>query len=482
MKIFSNKFLISFLILAVLFYSFSVKVAEAKGVISALAIIVIIVVAVIFVVATGGAGASILAAIGVTGGSATAIAIGAAAVVGIASIAIGQIVCLMGNNNPMFTGCGGDPSSGAGGGSGVNVGGSGGSSPIACWQVPVTMYIPSFNSGYSNECGAIDETQSNIALYRFSIPNSSSQSAVNDWYLDQIKTKVGDGYLVSGYHTASTNEVWMTLPYSQICTGNVCKFNDDTVPENSYVAYGAKIIGNYYKNEDGSCFWPNKFLNKDNAGTVTMPSRSVLGNAFVGPYNIGDCPPKVDLKINNSDNPQKLVYPETNAELKWTSEKVNNCAASGDWSGSKTVSGTENLGKLTRGTGTPGEGKKYNYTLSCSSIKDSSIVNDSVSAFVWKYPGCSFSANPAVIPVLPATSTLSWDCRYSGTTESSADSCSIDQGIGSVNPSNGSVSVRPTKDTTYTLTCQALDGDGNTPAQVTVGVGFKPRIKEVIPR
>lgn len=126
----------------------------------------------------------------------------------------------------------------------------------------------------SDSCGAIDETKSQIALYRFSIPNSSSQSALNDWYLNQIKTKVGNGYLVNGYHTASTNEIWKTLPYSQLCTGNVCKFNDDTVPDNSYVAYGAKIIGNNYKNEGGSCSWPNKFLNKDNAGSVTMPSQT----------------------------------------------------------------------------------------------------------------------------------------------------------------------------------------------------------------
>ncbi|MCL5004751.1 MAG: hypothetical protein M1170_02285, partial [Patescibacteria group bacterium] len=44
MKFYSNKFLISFLILAVLFYSFSVKVVEAKGVIQFVAAVVAIVI------------------------------------------------------------------------------------------------------------------------------------------------------------------------------------------------------------------------------------------------------------------------------------------------------------------------------------------------------------------------------------------------------------------------------------------------------
>jgi len=69
------------------------------------------------------------------------------------------------------------------------------------------MYIPQLNgSGYNNQCALpLDETQAQIAIYRYSIPNNSSQSALNDWYLNQIKTKVGNGYTVSGYHTRKPN-------------------------------------------------------------------------------------------------------------------------------------------------------------------------------------------------------------------------------------------------------------------------------------
>jgi hypothetical protein len=216
---------------------------------------------------------------------------------------------------------------GSGSDGGANV--SNANTPLNCYEIKLTFYIPQLNgSGYNNQCSTpIDETQSKIAIYRYSIPNNSSQSTLNDWFLNQIKTKVGNGYLVNGYHTAATDEGKIAeLPYSQICTGNTCKFTDDTVPDNSYIAYGAKIIGNYYQKQGESCSWPNKFLNKDNAGSVTMSDTYKLGNAFDGPYNIGACPPKVDLKVNDQDyskdNQNVVWYPQTDAELKWTTQKV----------------------------------------------------------------------------------------------------------------------------------------------------------------
>ena len=85
---------------------------------------------------------------------------------------------------------------------------------------------------------------------------------------------------------------------------------------------------------------------------------------------------------------------------------------------------------------------------------------------------CSFSANPTSI-ILPQSSILSWSCQY-------ADSCSIDQGIGSVNNVSGAKSVRPAKTTTYTLTCSGPGGSETFPA--TVNVGFILRLREIIPR
>jgi hypothetical protein len=85
-------------------------------------------------------------------------------------------------------------------------------------------------------------------------------------------------------------------------------------------------------------------------------------------------------------------------------------------------------------------------------------------------PSCSsFTANPTrlVIPP-PAQSTLSWSCA-------NAVSCSIDQGVGTVNPS-GSVTVSPATTTIYTLSCS--NSSGNSPPYTATVTVFTPGIIE----
>jgi hypothetical protein len=85
-------------------------------------------------------------------------------------------------------------------------------------------------------------------------------------------------------------------------------------------------------------------------------------------------------------------------------------------------------------------------------------------------PSCSsFAANPTrlVVPP-PAQSTLSWSCA-------NAVSCSIDQGVGTVNPS-GSVTVSPATTTIYTLSCS--NSSGNSPPYTATVTVFTPGIIE----
>jgi len=168
-------------------------------------------------------------------------------------------------------------------------------------------------------------------------------------------------------------------------------------------------------------------------------------------------PPTVDLTSWPTFELPEQIH------LRWTSTNADSCNASGDWSGNKPTQGDEYLSKP-RGT--------YTFILTCTGPGGS--ASDSVTVRVIQVPQCTFTANPTTI-ILPASSTLSWECIY-------ADSCSIDQGIGSVNNVSGTKQVRPTKTTTYTLTCQGPDGDGNTPLQTSVNVGFVPWIREVLPR
>jgi len=166
-------------------------------------------------------------------------------------------------------------------------------------------------------------------------------------------------------------------------------------------------------------------------------------------------PPTVDL---TSWPTWELPEP---IHLKWTSTNADSCVASGDWSGNKPTSGDEYLSKP-RGT--------YTFILTCTGPGGS--ASDTATTKVIQVPRCTFTANPTSI-ILPQSSTLSWSCQY-------ADTCSIDQGIGSVNNVSGTKQVRSPQTTTYTLSCSGLDGSRSYPA--TVNVGFVPWIKEVIPR
>jgi len=159
-----------------------------------------------------------------------------------------------------------------------------------------------------------DETTRQVAIYRFTLPKNSSKTELSKWFVSQIPSSIGIGWndypdpgvMVEGsmvsasenYQFGSESTPLVTLPYSEFCSGNVCKFTDGTVPEDSYVAYAAKILGTYnyigtYNSSSAFNTRPNKFLNNDNNSTAFFPPHNnTLGNAIVGPFEIGkaNCP------------------------------------------------------------------------------------------------------------------------------------------------------------------------------------------------
>ena len=84
---------------------------------------------------------------------------------------------------------------------------------------------------------------------------------------------------------------------------------------------------------------------------------------------------------------------------------------------------------------------------------------------------CSFSANSSYL-IPPQAVTLSWTCQ-------NADSCSIDNGIGSVNNVSGTVNASPTSTTSYTLTCSNNTSGSTVTETSTVIVG--PGVHEIAP-
>jgi len=120
---------------------------------------------------------------------------------------------------------------------------------------------------------------------------------------------------------------------------------------------------------------------KPDGTTCHAPATFIkFGNTLTHNFTVAAPPaPTVDLKVKEkgqsdtsyTDGPLSVSW-NTKVTLKWTPANSANCTASGDWSGSKSVSG---------GTGDQGplrEVRSYNYNISCSgngSASDSTRVD-----------------------------------------------------------------------------------------------------------
>lgn len=93
-------------------------------------------------------------------------------------------------------------------------------------------------------------------------------------------------------------------------------------------------------------------------------------------------------------------------------------------------------------------------------------IGTSDSCSEWRPPAITLSANPSTI-ALGDTSTLTWSVT-------NASSCSLNQGIGSVNPVSGNRIVSPSVTTTYTMSCSGPGGSANRSRTVTVTTGTPP--------
>jgi len=129
-------------------------------------------------------------------------------------------------------------------------------------------------------------------------------------------------------------------------------------------------------------FTASNLCSYSNTGTFFAKVR-VEGGGMVRetsvPINVYSCyqpptylPPSVDLKVNGKDD-LITVPSESSITLSWTSTNANYCTASGNWSGTKSISGTETISNVT---------STKVFTLTCygpgGSASDSVTVNVSV--------------------------------------------------------------------------------------------------------
>jgi len=86
---------------------------------------------------------------------------------------------------------------------------------------------------------------------------------------------------------------------------------------------------------------------------------------FTTPCNV-----QIDLKVNGVDGPITVSYSNRTITLSWTSQHADSCQASGDWSGSKPTSGSEEILLSTPRT--------YHFTLTCKNSSTGAQKSDSV--------------------------------------------------------------------------------------------------------
>lgn len=145
--------------------------------------------------------------------------------------------------------------------------------------------------------------------------------------------------------------------------------------------------------------------------------------------------------------------------LTWTTSNATACTASGDWTGSRSTSGSESTGALNAA-------RTWSYTLACTGPggTDTRTASVAVSAAP-PVPTVSLSANPAQV-ASGGTSTLSWS-------SSNASSCTASGGWTGTKAQSGSqVTSALTQSTTFALACTGPGGTSN--ASTTVSVTTPP--------
>jgi hypothetical protein len=150
-------------------------------------------------------------------------------------------------------------------------------------------------------------------------------------------------------------------------------------------------------------------------------------------------------------DPLSVAY-DGSTSLTWSSTNVDECVASGAWSGIKATSGTKNKKSLTT-TST--------FVLTCTGPGGDASQSVTVAVGAAPLPTVSLTAEPTAVAA-NGYSTLNWS-------SASAVSCQAGNAWSGAKPTLGSEDVGPLAQTsTFTLTCSGPGGSTNRPVTVTV--------------
>ncbi len=154
--------------------------------------------------------------------------------------------------------------------------------------------------------------------------------------------------------------------------------------------------------------------------------------------------------LSFSANPS-TVTSGNSATLTWTAANATSCSASGPWTGSKAVSGSQSTGALNASA---------TYSLTCTGAGGVATQTATVSV-TDPAPVVTISANPTTLKS-GSTSTLTWSSTH-------ATSCTASGGWGGTEPVSGSITTVALSTTTkFTLTCTGSGGSASQSTTVTV--------------
>ena len=162
----------------------------------------------------------------------------------------------------------------------------------------------------------------------------------------------------------------------------------------------------------------------------------------------GHKPPTISLSASPT-----TVTMDGSTTINWSSKRASDCTALGDWSGSKTTSGSQTIGSLKADS---------TFTLSCSGVGGS--INESISITVAASvpPSVALSASPSNLPYNGST-TLSWDSANSSGCTASGD------WSGNKASSGSQAIVALTANSRFNLSCSGPGGDASDSVSIAVG-------------
>jgi len=312
---------------------------------------------------------------------------------------------------------------------GGNCGSGGCANPHVGWKTPHHNYFCAsyfFSQYYDPNAGGRDFTSLMTAFLASGDTIIGTPQCWGDW--DEDNSNGGydhdfeDFVLIwayrdtfSGYHDGSSG----TVPQAQCrAYGWVMQDSAPGLDINYRILVDGNTVANGVANQyradlTGTCTGGTCGFTQDLWGLISPNAQHTVRVQAQNPYNASwfdlsgtnktircSLPPSVDLKANNQDGTIRLTSP-AQYTLSWTSTNADTCSASGNWSGSKSQTGSLNYSGITVGT--------FTYSLTCSNPIGS--ASDSITVIVYNPPVVDLKVNNQDGPITivsPASFTLSW--------------------------------------------------------------------------